>query len=376
MLFPIEYIDTNMVYLNEIFKYFIIKSITLNQYRKTSLFPADFVPVHDNNKNAFQQKFKAVFEQIRILTPGQKKLLKRMYFNQQRTKRLCQDGVAIVDLSNYPVPFKNALKALGKYLYESGLKNTQIRQLAIIKYGDNNSSLYEHWIAYKQRNGSVCCFCGIQDYEEQLPDESDIKWRPAYDHYLPKEKYPFAAVNFKNLIPCCYQCNSKSKGAVDPCNWSLAGQKQAKYPFSNEITLGLTFKFVKENVAAKTPWIVELRNEADEAHQTWNMVYKIKDRVSTRVNLNYVVWLKNSCPDCLRLSVTAQKKEALSKKAIELASAAKHQREYIHQANLMATLANINDDILESILETIEPDPTPSTKQEGLKLLKEMGFSF
>ena len=375
MLFPINHVDTNMVYLNDVLKHFLLKAIVLNQYRKANLFPAEFIDVHDNKKNAIDKKFKTVFDQIKNLSPVQKKQLKRMYFNHQRTKRLCQDGVLIVDFSGFPEAFKKALKALGEYLYTSGLKNAQIRNLAIDKYGDKNSTLHEHWLEFKRINGAVCCFCGIQDYEEQLPNSTKTKWRPAYDHYLPKDKYPFAAVNFKNLIPCCYQCNSKAKGVVDPCNCDKSGRKKAKYPFDNTISLGLKFKFIKENLAAKKPWVVELKDELDESHQTWNRVYKIKDRVASRLNSNYVSWLSLHHSDVICAPTMVGRKAILLQKAQELANEATQQREYIHQANLLATLSNTSDGILDSILQAIKPDPSPATKQDGIVLLNQMGFS-
>jgi hypothetical protein len=375
MLFPINHIDTNMVYLNEVLKHFIDRSISLTQYRKASLFPAEFIPVHDHNKNSIDTKFKAVFDQIKSLTQSQKKRLRRMYINQQRTKRLCQGSAVIIDFASYPDGFKKALKSLGEYLYTSGLKNAQIRQLAIAKYGNNNSTLYDHWLEFKRVNGSVCCFCGIQEYEEQLPNTSRTKWRPAYDHYLPKEKYPFAAVNFQNLIPCCYQCNSKAKGAVDPCNCDKSGRKKAKYPFDNSILLGLKFTFVKENLAAKQPWVVELKDEFDEAHQSWNRVYKIKDRVASRLNANYVSWLRRHHSEVIGAPTIEGKKAILLQKAQELAGEATQQREYIHQANLLATLSNASDGILDCILQAIKPDFSPTTRQDGIARLNQMGFS-
>lgn len=376
MLFRIEFVDTNMIYLNEVLKHFILNAVLSNQYRKARLFPTEFIVVHDNKKNAVDKHFKAVFEQIKILNPELKKQLKRMYFNHQRTKRLCQDSVEIVNFTDYPDKFKKALKALGEYLYTSGLKNSQIRGLAVSRYGDVNSTIHEHWLAFKRVNGSVCAFCGIQDYEEQLPDESDTKWRPAYDHYLPKEKYPLAAVNFKNLIPCCYQCNSKSKGAVDPCNCNNLGRKKARYPFSTDMTLGLKLKFVKENVAANKPWLVELRDELDDAHQTWNRVYKIKDRVTSRLNADYTSWLLPYLDECSRLPDIASKKEILLQKAKVLAKFAKQNREYVHQANLLASLAiTTSDEITDSILSSITPDQDPDNLKDGIDLLNAMGFS-
>ncbi|WP_428717873.1 hypothetical protein [Undibacterium curvum] len=376
MLFKINQVDTNMVYLNEVLKHFIENSVSLSKYQKTALFPVEFIPVHDNEKNALDKKFKAVFEQVKKLDQTQKKQLKRMYVNQQRTKRLCQDNTPIVDFSAYPESLKEKLKSLGEYLYTSGLKNAEIKQLAIDKYGDNNSTLYEHWLEFKKINGVVCCFCGIEDYEEQLPNTSKTKWRPAYDHYLPKEKYPLAAVNFNNLIPCCYQCNSKAKGAFDPCYCEKSGRKKAKYPFDNSTLLGLKFKFAKEKITGDGPWVVSLKDETDESHQSWDRVYKIKERVASRLNSNYISWLRRHRSDVDKAPDIAGKKAALRNKAAELITEVRQQREYIHQANLLVTLSNESDGIVESILQTIQPEPDPLTKQDGHRLLKEHGFSF
>lgn len=375
MLFKINQVDTNMVYLNEVLKHFIEKSVSLSKYQQSTLFPAEFIPVHDNEKNALDKKFKAVFEQIKKLNQTQKTQLVQMYVNQQETERLCNGSLAIVDFSAYPESFKEKLKSLGEYLYTSGLKNAEIKQLAIDKYGDNNSTLYEHWLKFKEVNGVVCCFCGIQDYEEQLPNTSKTKWRPAYDHYLPKEKYPLAAVNFNNLIPCCYQCNSKTKGAVDPCYCKISGRKKAKYPFDNSTLLGLKFKFAKAKITGDGPWVVSLKDETDELHQSWDRVYKIKERVASRLNANYVAWLRLHHSDLASAGNIAGKKAVFQQKAIELIGNARQQREYIHQANLLATLSVESDGIVESILQTIQPDPDPSTKLEGVRLLKEYGFS-
>jgi len=375
MLFKIEYIETNMIYLNEVLGHFIRKSVELSQYRKNSLFPAEFIPIHDNQKNSIDTKFKAVFNEIKKLQPAQKKRLKRMYFNHQRIARLCQDNVGIIDFSGLPDDLKKRLKALGDYLYTSALKNVQIKQLAIDKHGDKNSTLNELWTAFRGRNGVVCSFCGIQEYEEQLPDDSKTEWRPAFDHYLPKDQYPLAAVNFKNLVPCCTQCNSKAKGAIDPCQCKATGRKKALFPYNNSDSLGLNFKFVKENIAAKSPWVVTLKKEVDEKHQTWNRVYKIKERVKSRLNAHYVHWIKVECSECLTSNIQ-QAKVKLGEKAAEHIKLAKEERESIHKAIMMATLATANDDLLASLLETIEPDPQPNNRVDGLNMLNELGFNF
>jgi len=375
MLLKIKFIDTNMTYLNEVLGHFIRKSVNLNQYRKNSLFPTEFLAVHDSPQNEIDTKFKAVFNEIKKLEPAQKKSLRRMYINHQRITRLCQYNVKIIDFSGFPVELKKSLKALGDYLYSSALKNVQIKQIAIDKYGDNNSTLNELWRAFRDENGTVCCFCGIQEYEEQLPDDSQTEWRPAFDHYLPKEQYPLAAVNFNNLVPCCTQCNSKAKGAVDPCQCKDTGRKQALFPYNNPESLGLKFNFVKENIAAKSPWNVTLKNETDEKHQTWNRVYKIKDRVKSRLNANYVNWIKVECSECFTVSIQ-QAKVKLHEKAAQYIQLSTQQREAKHKAIMMATLAEASDELLASLLETIKPYPQPNNQADGLNMLNELGFNF
>ena len=255
------------------------------------------------------------------------------------------------------------------------MKNSRIKQLATNKHGDNNSTLNDLWKAFRDQNGRVCCFCGIQEYEEQLPEDSETEWRPAFDHYLPKDQYPLAAVNFKNLVPCCTQCNSKAKGAVDPCQCKDTGRKKALFPYNNSEILGLSFEFVKENVAARSPWVVELKNEADEKHQTWNRVYKIKDRVKSRLNANYVNWIEIECSECFTVNIQ-QAKVKLAEKASEHIQLAKQQRESIHKAIMMATLAEASDDLLESLLEAIKRAPDPNNLDAGVKMLNELGFDF
>lgn len=376
MLFQIKYVDTNMIYLNEVLKHFIRHAVRLKQYRKKSLFFSGFIGVHDDRQNSIDTEFKAAFKQIEKLSPDMKKRLKRMYINHQRLVRLCQGEVEIIDFTEFPDDLKTSLNKLGNYLYSNALNNTSIRKLAIQKYGDNNSNLHDLWKAFEAINGKVCCFCGIQEYAEQLPSDSQTQWRPAFDHYLPKDKYPLAAVNFKNLLPCCNECNSKSKGSQDPCNCTKTGRKKALNPYNNTVTLGLEFVFIKEKIATESPWAVELQDENDEKHQTWNRLYKIKDRVKSRLDANYISWIKVECDECLSSKNIQDAKKVLQEQALKNIGFAKDQREGIHKAKMMQTLASVNDDLLESILKSIEPDPQPDTLEEGKNILSERGIVF
>lgn len=67
----------------------------------------------------------------------------------------------------------------------------------------------------KKLNLKVCPYCGrnkinVASYEHRRDS------KPPIDHFLPKSKYPFLAVSFSNLIPCCTTCNDMAnKGDFD-----------------------------------------------------------------------------------------------------------------------------------------------------------------
>lgn len=73
----------------------------------------------------------------------------------------------------------------------------------------------------KNMNLMVCPYCGRQRINvASLPGKRPSK--PPIDHFLPKRKYPFLAVSFYNLIPCCTNCNElANKGDFDPLEGDL-----------------------------------------------------------------------------------------------------------------------------------------------------------
>jgi hypothetical protein len=58
----------------------------------------------------------------------------------------------------------------------------------------------------------LCPFCN-REYIFRFEDTKSKKARiiATLDHYYDKDTYPFLAVSFYNLIPCCHICNSKFK---------------------------------------------------------------------------------------------------------------------------------------------------------------------
>ena len=379
MLFPVNYVDTNLNFLNDVLRQFIQKSIVLTNYTKASLFPAAFIPIHDDSGNDIDIRFKAAFKEIKTLTSAEKKRLLRLYINHQRIQKLCEEKtLPKLELSSFPNALQKRLKELGEYLYTSGLKNAAIRKLANGGADQGVDSLLLHSQRYREENGDVCCFCGINDYEEQLADTvSSKQWRPAYDHYLPKDKYPLAAVNFNNLFPVCYQCNSKSKGAKDPCYCKLAKQRKLSfYPFNNSVNGGLFFSYSSSEAAILSNefWEVELDDDSDENQLSWDRVFGITKRVKDRLNRKYKKWLQsvlageNSTIDDLKIK--------LQEASIFNMAEKRNIRDGYHKSLTFGRLATMQDELLESIVNALNDEVVPHSRVEALSALNELGFEF
>jgi hypothetical protein len=59
------------------------------------------------------------------------------------------------------------------------------------------------WLA-ERLNVNTCPYCNRQ-YTFTI--DSKKKIRPQFDHFYPKSKYPYLALSFYNIIPCCSVCN-------------------------------------------------------------------------------------------------------------------------------------------------------------------------
>lgn len=71
------------------------------------------------------------------------------------------------------------------------------------------------WGAYelvKQLKVEVCPYCNRQYITVSEPNENEEgRTRPQLDHFYSQARFPYFAVSFFNLIPCCYVCNSNLK---------------------------------------------------------------------------------------------------------------------------------------------------------------------
>ncbi len=159
--------------------------------------------------------------------------LKSYYLTNNDIERLCtEDGIEPLTykkLAEINVKLSDKLKTFYKSLYTDiiGLKPVWSRI----------GKLEVHYLDFvKDNNENICPFCGIHSIKGEYHSK-----REAYDHWLPKDIYPFNSVNFRNLPPMCHECNSSYKLVKDPLTVpkhrdplkSKAGtRRKAFYPFS------------------------------------------------------------------------------------------------------------------------------------------------
>lgn len=136
-----------------------------------------------------------------------------------------------------------------------------------------------------KNNDGICPFCGLNSIDGNIVSTKD-----AYDHYLPKSIYPFNSINFKNLSPMCYKCNSGNKSTNDPIE-HIKGRKLAFYPYANNHPeIEFTFQLLSNNIKSLTPSDYALSINAptnNEELETWKRIFKTDRKYQADGSVEY-----------------------------------------------------------------------------------------
>lgn len=161
-------------------------------------------------------------------------------------------------------------------------KNLFTNVIGLKSVTDRIGKIDSHYDEFVTENDeSKCPFCGINGIKGRY-----VSKRDAYDHFLPKGTYPFNSINFKNLSPMCYDCNSSYKGSKDLLHKN-AVRRKAFYPFDitviPNIQVGITF--LKSNISTLTPADITLTLASpgqQEEVDSWNDVFGIEERYKAK----------------------------------------------------------------------------------------------
>lgn len=167
----------------------------------------------------------------------------------------------------------SVLKTIQDYLYDNLLKlKGLVEEVGTLK--NYYEKFYDESIEY------VCPFCGIRPMLT-----SKDQFREAFDHYLPRSKYPFVSLLRKNLFPICHTCNSAYKGDKNPRDYG-----KVFYPFmreDNDCEPVFTIRTgVIENLEITSQYF-------EDEIETWNEVFGIKDQIKNFAEVNLSGWMSN-----------------------------------------------------------------------------------
>lgn len=224
MLFPYIFINHSIEKLQGYIEHTVLEvwckatgAFDMNKLHK------DFKPIVQKNKKFLQGPITEIFELFAKLKEAEKKLIADGFKRNNNIEGICNGTVVpfrYTDMDAIDKVLSAKVNSFFKNLYSDVLKISVVKK----ECGD----LDEHYDAFMITNAhGKCPFCGLGDIKSNL-----LSKRDAYDHYLPKDIYPFNSVNFKNLVPCCNTCNSSYKLVKDPV-YDKAGNKPRKafYPF-------------------------------------------------------------------------------------------------------------------------------------------------
>lgn len=235
----------------------------------------------------FYGHIERIYGLFAALSPAQISQFQAWFNGDNDIAGLCRNDptVAIArykDLKAFHRLLSEALAAFFKGLYSKDLLNLVALKSVIGEMDD-------HYTKFTDVNKQgKCPFCGINDVKGIYHSK-----REAYDHYLPKGKYPFNSINFKNLAPACHECNSTYKlsrdplyDAKDPLLTQTGGLRKSFYPYqTSPYAIELEVALNSPDWTSIRPDDVTLTTGPEgirEEINTWLDVYGIEERYKAK----------------------------------------------------------------------------------------------
>ena len=235
----------------------------------------------------FLMGLQQVFEDFKLLSVVEIDQLKHWYDSNNNIELCCAGDssvtpVTYADISTLSKDLSKHLKSFYKNLYSQSF-------LSLKSIKNRIGEIDGHYQNFMDKNDEgKCPFCGIHDIKGNYHTK-----REAYDHYLPKDKYPFNTINFSNLVPACNECNSSYKlskntlfESTNPLSTTVGTRRKAFYPYStnkNDIKFGITLSTQDwTNIIPDEIHFEMLPELLHEEIATWNDVYAIEERYKAK----------------------------------------------------------------------------------------------
>ncbi|HEX8197637.1 MAG TPA: hypothetical protein VF571_15690 [Pyrinomonadaceae bacterium] len=307
MFFSLTFIETHRIYeLQEALLSFFQRCASNTSY-SLDCFPEWFrSTLTDSDK--LRERFELVAKLIQSQDNRIRIHILAVFENNNRIQELCENtnlSLEILDdieeeINGVKINLKKEIKDLFDYLYENVLGRNNLFN------NGKDLSIKQHHEEFREKNEVVCPFCGMGIYPDMKAEydktsktyNDKTNRRSNYDHYLARKSYPLAAVNFKNLVPMCEDCNnSPNKGSKDILFTSdeRTTRRKAFYPYSENSEVKLSVLCEDWSIYnTKGTWNAEITPSSDddsEKVETWNNVFNISSRLSNRIRGHNRTWL-------------------------------------------------------------------------------------
>jgi hypothetical protein len=295
MLFPYTYVAHGVEKLHSFIAHTVLEVwCKAKGPFKTSLLHPDFEPIVINSGQTLLDAITTIYNLFKPLTKVQREQIADGFKRNNDIKGICEGTTVPMrfkEIEAINKPLADELGKLNKELYTSVLKLAAVKKACGV--------LDEHYDEFMKINGKgKCPFCGLDDVKSEK-----LSTRDPYDHYLPKDIYPFNSVNFENLIPVCVPCNSSYKGVKDLFYDKIAKKKRkAFYPFGNakpDIIFRIEIRSLNFDKPKDSDVSVQIDSgTASEETAAWREVYGIDERYKDKcASEDSRLWLQQVCDD-------------------------------------------------------------------------------
>ncbi|MEK3705477.1 hypothetical protein MKY87_15375 [Paenibacillus sp. FSL R7-0198] len=309
MLFPYQYINHSMEKMHQYIEYIFFEvwcKAPCNEY-DISLFDyneeikeiiKEFHYTAPKGADFFTKGIHEIFTLFKMLSVEEINQLRVWFQSNNDIERLCMNDTLVPSITYSELEKMNEDLSSKMKAFFTGLYSHDFLSLKAIssKIGviDNH---YKEFV--KINRNSKCPYCGLQSIDGQY-----VHTREAYDHYFPKSKYPFSSINFMNLSPACYKCNSGNKGAKDPLYDKNGKRRKAFYsynatPYNIEIAIRLNSIDIK-NIIPDDVTINFGPVDLAEELGTWNDLFNIEERyIAECCSVDALYWIEQVYEECV-----------------------------------------------------------------------------
>ncbi|TPE43342.1 hypothetical protein [Pontibacter mangrovi] len=237
----------------------------------------------------FNLSIEKIYAEFLKLSKAQKKQLRHWYKLNNNIHSL------FVNTNKLPISYKTLdllypslsieLKKFYKRLYGNN------SPFLLKDFGDFNKIKKSHYKEFFNINfgghEGLCPFCGMNPIKGN--DHSKLE---AYDHLIPKGKYPFSSINFQNLAIMCDECNSTYKHEriiilTKSSKRVAAVRRKAFYPYSKSkwqigLEISLTKPFSKKLKNSEISIKATCSKREDEV-KSWMETFGIEERYKAKL---------------------------------------------------------------------------------------------